>query len=57
MTRTQNAPPDPRRDFRGGSWIDTDPAWLRPSDSGTAAPSFRYDTLGFRVSLPGRKPR
>jgi hypothetical protein len=41
--------------FRGGSWLNTNPAVVRAAYRGTSTPSSRF--VGFRISLAGRLPR
>ena len=60
MTRPKrNAPPNPDtpRVFRGGSWNDRAPLWVRAASRYTRGPANRGYNFGFRVTLAGRVKR
>ena len=45
------------RVFRGGSWYDYEPSWVRAAARDSFVPAYRYGAIGFRCALRGREPR
>ena len=50
-------PDDLIRRYRGGSWGNDEPSWVRAASRYTDEPAGREDDLGFRFALRGRVPR
>ena len=56
MTPAQKNSSDPNRVYRGGSWSDIGPSWVRAASRYTYVPALRYSFIGFRCALRGREP-
>ena len=55
MKPTTKPTPDTR--YRGGSWFNFGPSWVRAASRYAYVPAYRLDYLGFRCALRGREPR
>jgi formylglycine-generating enzyme required for sulfatase activity len=47
----------PLRAYRGGSWYNNVPSWVRAASRFTYEPAYRYSDIGFRCALRAREPR
>jgi formylglycine-generating enzyme required for sulfatase activity len=49
--------PSDTRVYRGGSWGNYVPSWVRAASRFTYVPADRINNIGFRCALRGREPR
>ena len=43
--------------YRGGSWNNYAPWWVRAESRDSVVPAVRYSYIGFRCALRAREPR